>query len=75
VTIMLNAMAMMFKGEIRDVFRIVLNLIPIGQWFSNTSFADEGVTMGFFAKIALSVIVTLIFIFIGTFRLNNRDIK
>ncbi len=74
-TIMLYAISVALNGTAANIPKIMLNLFPIGQWFSNTSLADVSASLGFAPQLMLSVMVIVLFLSLGTFRINRRDVK
>lgn len=74
-TIMLYALSAALDGTAGNIFKIMLNMFPIGQWFSNTSMVNMGTSLGFGSQMVLSSIVIVLFLVLGTFRIDQRDVK
>ena len=50
------------------------NVSALGQWFTKTGFADEVANPGVKAQVLISFVIIIVMTFIGTFRLNKRDL-
>jgi hypothetical protein len=69
-----NLALMLTKGTTQYVMSIFYNISALGQWFSCTDFVEEVANPGNHIQILISIIMIAIVTFIGTFRLNKRDL-
>jgi hypothetical protein len=53
---------------------IIYNIPALGQWFSNTYLGEEFNNPGRIIQLLISVLVIIVCTFIGTYKLNKRDL-
>ena len=70
-----NAVIMDTRGNAQKIAAVFYNIPVLGQWFSNTGFADAETNPGTFVQLIISVSVTLILTFLGTRNLKKRDLE
>ncbi|MCR5213319.1 MAG: hypothetical protein K6E10_02815 [Eubacterium sp.] len=69
-----NLFISLSKGTLNKIIVLIYNIPALGQWFSNTSLGEEFNNPGRPIQLLISIAVIIICTFIGTFRLNKRDL-
>lgn len=68
-------LAFVLKGNAFIVGRIIYNISVMGQWINQIGFADEKNNPGPGIQMIISISVILITVFLGTLRINKRDLR
>ncbi len=69
-----NLFLTLTKDGVQRVMSWLYNVSALGQWFTKTGFADEVANPGVKAQVLISFVIIIVMTFIGTFRLNKRDL-
>ena len=69
-----NLFISLSKGVLNKVIVIIYNIPALGQWFSNTYLGEEFNNPGRIIQLLISVLVIIVCTFIGTYKLNKRDL-
>lgn len=68
-------LAFVLKGKAFIIGRIIYNISVMGQWIIQIGFADERNNPGSGMQMIISISVILITVFLGTLRINKRDLR
>ena len=69
-----NAALAFSKGTAFEIFRILYNITPVGQWFANTAFADSYANPGACIQILISAVIASLSILFTILKVSKRDI-
>lgn len=69
-----NLFISLSKGVLNKIIVIIYNIPALGQWFSNTYLGEEFNNPGRIIQLLISVLVIIVCTFIGTYKLNKRDL-
>jgi hypothetical protein len=69
-----NLFISLSKGVLNRIIVIIYNIPALGQWFSNTYLGEEFNNPGRIIQLLISVLVIIVCTFIGTYKLNKRDL-
>jgi hypothetical protein len=69
-----NAALAFSKGTAFEIFRILYNITPVGQWFANTAFADSYANPGACIQILISAVIAALSILFSILKVSKRDI-
>ena len=59
----------------QEAFRVILNIMPLGQWLASTPIAGEGAGLSPLHMITISLVSAAVYIFAGSLGINRREIK
>lgn len=75
-TVMISALIEGIENKVAlSILRVMVNIIPMGQWISNTSIVYKSTSVGFCLQLVLSIAVIIAFLVAGTFGINKRNLK
>lgn len=69
-----NALLTITEGTSRKIGAIIYNISSLGQWFSNSGFADDFTNPGLHIQLIISLVIILLTTAIGTLAINKRDL-
>ena len=72
VLLFINSFYSLYEQE---AFRVILNVMPLGQWLALTPIAGEGAALSPLHMITISLISVAVYIFAGSIGINRREIK